>query len=275
MIEQIPRIFYKRNMKPIYLIFNATNRCNSFCSTCFAWNYLNKSPDKELKIDEISKISDSLGKIEWLLVTGGEPFLRQDLEEVIKNSKIKLIYTSTSYIFSGKNAPYNEGAIPDPVNFYGKIKVNAEKIIISNIDNYLILRLSKLYGYNGKDDKITFITKVLNKLKENKEIQLDNTIKKYLLLIDDVAVVIDGLLKRDCKGIYNVSVDKATTDYKWGLKIANVFGLPSNLIGKKGSVGGADRPLDTELNLNKINGLGIRTTSLKEGVDVVKKKMLK
>ncbi|MEA2036309.1 MAG: radical SAM protein [Nanoarchaeota archaeon] len=106
MIKQIPRIFYKKGMKPIYLIFNVTNRCNANCSICFAWKYLNKDADKELKIEEIKKISSSMGNIEWLLMSGGEPFLRSDLDEIInvfyKQNKVRRVTIPTNAVLTEK-----------------------------------------------------------------------------------------------------------------------------------------------------------------------------
>jgi MoaA/NifB/PqqE/SkfB family radical SAM enzyme len=52
--------------------------------TCFAGSYLNKDIEKELKIDEIRRISSKLDDLTWLLISGGEPFLREDLDEIIK-----------------------------------------------------------------------------------------------------------------------------------------------------------------------------------------------
>lgn len=62
------------------LIFFVTNRCNSRCKHCFYWKNLNQ--EEVLTFDEIKKIADSLGKLDTLLISGGEPFLRTDLIDV-------------------------------------------------------------------------------------------------------------------------------------------------------------------------------------------------
>ena len=84
LLQTAKRIITKKGGKPTFLIFNVTNRCQSKCITCFAWDYLNKDLDKELKIHEIEKIADQLGYMQWLLLTGGEPFLRHNIDEVIE-----------------------------------------------------------------------------------------------------------------------------------------------------------------------------------------------
>lgn len=69
-------------MLPIYLIFDVTFKCNSKCITCFNWSMLNRKDEDELLLDEIKKISLQLDHILWLLLSGGEPFLRKDIDEI-------------------------------------------------------------------------------------------------------------------------------------------------------------------------------------------------
>src|SRR2546428_12021592 len=72
----------KRGMKPIYMILGLTYDCNSFCRTCFNWEQLRKNKEQELSLDEIQKTFGSLGDLLFVVMSGGEPFLRRDLPEV-------------------------------------------------------------------------------------------------------------------------------------------------------------------------------------------------
>ncbi len=70
--------------KPTYLIFWVAQGCNFTCDHCF--NYLeNKKKTNELSLDEIEKISLSLGHMKYLTLAGGEPTLRKDLTEIVKS----------------------------------------------------------------------------------------------------------------------------------------------------------------------------------------------
>ncbi|MEW6235097.1 MAG: radical SAM protein [Candidatus Omnitrophota bacterium] len=62
-----------------YLIFYATSRCNMRCEHCFYLDELNKRG--ELSVEEIEKTAQGLRPLDFLRITGGEPFLRQDLPE--------------------------------------------------------------------------------------------------------------------------------------------------------------------------------------------------
>jgi len=80
----MPRILRKRGM-PVYLLFHVTERCNARCAHCFGDpERRRRSGREELRLPEIEKISETLGKLLWVNITGGEPFLRDDLGEILR-----------------------------------------------------------------------------------------------------------------------------------------------------------------------------------------------
>ncbi|MBN2384844.1 radical SAM protein [bacterium] len=93
-------IVSKKGALPIYLVFFVTERCLAHCKHCLLGQ--KRQGLKELTIDEIEKISRSLDKILFLLPTGGEPFLREDIAEIVQ-------------IFYRNNAAANVGI---PTNGY-------------------------------------------------------------------------------------------------------------------------------------------------------------
>ncbi len=72
----------RRGMKPIYVILGLTYDCNSFCRTCFNWEQLRKDKEHELSTDELKKIFSSMDDLLFVVMSGGEPFLRRDIAEV-------------------------------------------------------------------------------------------------------------------------------------------------------------------------------------------------
>ncbi|MDD5773564.1 MAG: radical SAM protein [bacterium] len=81
-LRLIRRIFDKRADGPNYLIFFITSRCIAKCHHCFYWKRQFTAPD--LSLEEIEKISKTMNKLSFLLLTGGEPFLRDDIGEIAK-----------------------------------------------------------------------------------------------------------------------------------------------------------------------------------------------
>ena len=84
---QYYRHLYKALIKykqlPSYFIFYPTSRCNLKCSHCFYHDSLNKRFN-ELTLEEIDKITKTMDPILQLLLTGGEPYLRHDLDQIVK-----------------------------------------------------------------------------------------------------------------------------------------------------------------------------------------------
>jgi len=66
------------------LIFFVTRRCNLRCRTCFYAAEIDRpsSAGAELSLAEIEGVAASVGRLDSLLISGGEPFLRDDLADI-------------------------------------------------------------------------------------------------------------------------------------------------------------------------------------------------
>ncbi|MFQ5673184.1 MAG: radical SAM/SPASM domain-containing protein [Nitrospinales bacterium] len=72
---------------PINFTFSVTNKCQSRCLSCKIWEVYRKEPEKlqeELSLDEIEKMFRSVGNVYFFNVSGGCPFLRNDLPEIVE-----------------------------------------------------------------------------------------------------------------------------------------------------------------------------------------------
>lgn len=84
----------KRNQLPSYFIFYPTSRCNLMCSHCFYHDSLNKKMN-ELNLEEIDAFTKTMDPLLSLILTGGEPYLRHDLDQIARifyeNTKTPII----------------------------------------------------------------------------------------------------------------------------------------------------------------------------------------
>jgi len=84
----------KYKQLPSYFIFYPTSRCNLKCSHCFYHDSLNKKFN-ELNLEEINMFSKTMDPILSLILTGGEPYLRSDLDQIVRifyeNAKVPII----------------------------------------------------------------------------------------------------------------------------------------------------------------------------------------
>jgi len=99
-LKHTGKLFYKHNAFPEQITFFATPKCNARCKHCFAWKSLDDDSQEILSVQEIDKISRTIAHFTYLLIGGGEPFLRPDLGEIVnifyKNNNVLNVSISTN-----------------------------------------------------------------------------------------------------------------------------------------------------------------------------------
>jgi len=101
---RITRKNYEELPSPPFLVLFINSVCNMKCDHCFYWRALNQKTD--LTVEEIFELSRSLGKIENLNLSGGEPFIRKEFAEIcrqfIRQNGVRQIYVPTNGYFTDK-----------------------------------------------------------------------------------------------------------------------------------------------------------------------------
>lgn len=95
------------NELPFSVILYPTSRCNATCGHCYNYDReLATSKDQELSLEEIEKISRNLDHVKVLSISGGEPFIRKDLEEIVsvfhKNNGLQYLTLHTNASMPGR-----------------------------------------------------------------------------------------------------------------------------------------------------------------------------
>jgi MoaA/NifB/PqqE/SkfB family radical SAM enzyme len=68
---------------PFNVTFVVTDRCNAKCKTCFKWRK-DQGEIRDSSLDEYRRIVASMGRVFWLTLSGGEVFLREDINDLIE-----------------------------------------------------------------------------------------------------------------------------------------------------------------------------------------------
>jgi dTDP-4-dehydrorhamnose reductase len=114
------------------------------------------------------------------------------------NSRAKLLFVSTDYVFDGtKNIPYEVDDPRHPINAYGKSKADAEEKILSLVPEACIVRTSWLFGPGGK----CFPDTILNLAANRTQIEVVNDQRGCPTYTFDLADIIINLCRADGKGI--------------------------------------------------------------------------
>jgi len=197
----------------------------------------------------------------------------KNVADACVKTKSRLVFLSTDYVFNGNKGNYDEAAPLSPINYYGKTKAEAEKIVKS-LQDYLIVRPSTLYGFNSIEDKNTFARFVVQKLSEGSEVYITNQITSPTL-IDDLSIAIYSLLKKNCNGVYHCVGAEAMSRIDFAQRISKVFGLESSKIIFSEKIPGetARRPQNSSLSISKIKRQKIHMTGINEGLKKLKKEV--
>lgn len=117
-------------IKPHFINWIITYRCNSRCRMCNIWQKYKRNPQavkKELTLGEIKKFllrnQEFLSEVEHIGLTGGEPFLREDIVEIIKSIKEVLPQAATGPQTNGFLPALFKKKLAQVVKFYPQVSM--------------------------------------------------------------------------------------------------------------------------------------------------------
>jgi|SRR3989338_5805829 len=199
----------------------------------------------------------------------------QNLVKKVKEYGAKLIYTSTDYVFDGESGPYKEEDKVNPINIYGRTKLEAERLAGSKLRDSLIVRTSQLYGVDhiGRN----FIVKIIRNMNSGKNIYAADDFYSTPTYAGLLSEMIIKLIEKDSKGLYHCAGPEFINRYDYVSKIADMFGFDKKMIRKvklKDLKLKAVRPPKGGLKINKIEKENIvKTYDCYTGLALLKREM--
>ena len=197
-----------------------------------------------------------------------------NISSACRKRSIPLIYISSNAVFDGSKPPYCETDRPNPVNEYGELKLECERLIQKTINNYLIVRPILMYGWNGRWGRLNPITWLLQKLENNETVNLVDDVKENPLYNVEAGRCIWKALEMNMQGILHLAGATEVSRYELAVKAAEVFGKNPRLIRPVPSSyfsNLAVRPPNTTFETSRMRKeLGIPPLSLPEGLRAMK-----
>ncbi len=167
---------------------------------------------------------------------------------------VHLIFLSTDFVFDGAKGSYQEDDEPNPVNYYGESKLEAERLITASAANSTIVRTSLVYGFEPKLSRPNILTRVIDNLEKGKSYKVPNDQIRTPTYAEDLAWAIEQVCLNTIAGTFHVSGQEVTTVADFAKQVARAFNLDENLIDPVSSLElneAAPRPKNTSLQLNK------------------------
>ncbi|MFZ1518570.1 MAG: dTDP-4-dehydrorhamnose reductase [Ignavibacteriaceae bacterium] len=169
--------------------------------------------------------SETEREVAWKINVKGVEYLSESARVLDSH----LIHISTDYVFDGKNGPYTENDIPNPLGYYARTKLASENVLKISGTKYTILRTNVLYG-TAKYSRPDFVKWVVDSLRAKKEIKIVDDQINNPTFIDDLVQAINKVIELRKEGIYNIGGDEFINRYDFTIMIAEYFKLDKSLI---------------------------------------------
>ncbi|MBE0426135.1 MAG: dTDP-4-dehydrorhamnose reductase [Nitrospirae bacterium] len=135
----------------------------------------------------------------------------RNLAFACRKKKILLVHFSTDYVFDGtKEDFYTEQDRPGPINNYGKSKLLGEEFLKEESDNYLIFRLSWVFG----EGKQNFLYKLLEWAKQKRVLKIVSDQISVPTFTGDVASITMFALNKGLRGLYHLTSSGYASRYE-------------------------------------------------------------
>lgn len=204
----------------------------------------------------------------------------QYLVEGAKKYNSHFVFVSTDFIFSGEDGknPYDEDAAPNPVNYYGQTKLEAEEIVKNSGLNWAIARTAIVFGIGYDLSRSNIILWVKASLEAGKEIQVVDDQVRTPTLAEDLATGCILIADKRATGVFNISGLELLTPYQMAIETAEFFGLNKSLIKQTDSTKfkqPAKRPMKTGFIIEKAREqLGFEPKSFQTGIGILAKQII-
>jgi dTDP-4-dehydrorhamnose reductase len=216
---------------------------------CASYNYVDKA---ESDFEEAYKVN-AIGV--------------KNLAQVCKNKNILLIHYSTDYVFDGEKGDfYTEDDLANPINKYGISKLAGERFLSETTDEYIIFRLSWVFGEGNKN----FLHKLYEWSKNNKILKIvcdQITVPTYT---EDIASVTLFAINKGLRGLYHLTNSGYATRYEVARYFIEKLYLENLILPVKSDYfkTPAKRPYFSAMSNNKLsNLLNITIPDWRLGVD--------
>jgi len=188
-----------------------------------------------------------------------------------------LLHVSTDFIFDGTRGPLTEEEIPNPVNYYGWTKWEAEKAVEKSGLQWAIARTVLVFGVVQDMSRSNIVLWVKNNLEQKKEINVVNDQWRTPTLAEDLAMGCWLIVQKKATGIFNISGEEMLSPYDLAHTVADVWKLDKGLIKQADSstfTQPAMRPPKTGFIIDKAKKqLGYKPHTLIEGLELVREQL--
>jgi dTDP-4-dehydrorhamnose reductase len=243
----VEKEFDLTNEKSVYQIID--DYSPDYIINCAAYNLVDQAEEDSSKAYQINADASKI------------------LAEICREKNIFLVSFSSDYVFDGqKKELYTEEDSVNPLNEYGKSKLQGEQYIQNVLNDHLIFRLSWLIGQGQQN----FLYKLVQWAKQNPVLKISDDEISVPTFTNTVVNVVMKSLEKNLTGLYHLT----NSGYASRFELADYFVSQAKLNVKverasmKDFPMAAKRPFFSAMSNRKIqNDLDIQIPYWEQGVD--------
>ncbi len=203
----------------------------------------------------------------------------ENLVKVSKEFNVQLVHLSTDFVFDGENGPYSEEDMPNPLSYYGKSKLESEKVIInSGLKNWAIARTIIVYGVVENMSRSNVVLWAKGALEKGEHINVVDDQYRSPTYAMDLAKGCLSIVEKEQSGLFHLSGKDLMSIIELVYRVADYYGLDKSIINPiKSAVlnQAAKRPPYTGFDLSKAKEwLDYTPMSFEEGLDALTKELV-
>lgn len=194
----------------------------------------------------------------------------QSLVEEVRGTQTRLLYISTDYVFDGTAGPYSETDATNPINVYGKTKLEGELAVRSLDERGVIVRSASFLGIGGPE-RPTFAERMLDTMRTNPPLKAAVDQVSNVTPVDELASGILRLIESGGTGIWHIAHPQLISRYDLAVMLAMHAGLDADRCIQRvayESLGrAANRPLRGGLSCERaVSAVGLTFRTMEESI---------
>lgn len=128
------------------------------------------------------------------------------LAAVSRNLGIPFLTVSSDYVFSGQGrSTWNETDSTEPINAYGRSKLEGERAVMASNPKAIIIRTAGLFGPAPAGSKVSFPERILQQVLTGRIPEVRSDLTTSLCHVDDLAADLWEILSGSAEGIFHVA----------------------------------------------------------------------
>ncbi|MGB5584549.1 MAG: dTDP-4-dehydrorhamnose reductase [Gammaproteobacteria bacterium] len=141
------------------------------------------------------------------------------IAQAVSDTGGRLMHISTDFVFNGyQHTPYTENDHAEPLNVYGKSKLEGELAAFEACPQTLLLRIGWIYGVRGHN----FVKTILRFAAEREELWVVDDQYGSPSWTRDISDAMLALIRNACEGVYHFSNEGIASRFDLAVAIVDI-----------------------------------------------------